>query len=215
MLMVAIIDDDPSVRRSLARLLVSSGHEARVFASAQEFLNSADCDGVSCIVSDLRMPGMSGLQLQETLRARLPEVSIVFITGHGNVPSSVTAMKAGAVDFLEKPVKADQLIAALDRAIERTRSLKAHFTEIQNLKLRYETLTAREREVFALVAAGLLNKQVGAELGVAEKTIKQHRGRVMAKMGAESLADLVRMAKGFELQSTVDLSKARGRVLSR
>ncbi len=215
MSVVAIIDDDASIRRSLARLFTSSGHEPRVFACAQEFLDASGCDGIACVVSDLRMPGVNGLELQETLLAKCPEVSIIFITGHGNVASSVTAMKAGAVDFLEKPVKAEMLLSAVDRAIERTQKLKANLAEIGYLSSCYATLTAREREVFALVATGLLNKQVGAQLGAAEKTIKQHRARVMAKMGAESLADLVKMAERLDLRPTVDAAKALGRISSR
>lgn len=214
MITVAVIDDDPSIRRSLTRLLAASCYGARVFASAQEFLDCSDCDGVSCIISDLRMPGMNGLDLQQALRAKLPDVSILFISGHGSIPASVEAMKAGAVDFLVKPVSQKLLTDAIERAATRTQERKARSNEKGDLEQRYYTLTVREREVFALVAAGLLNKQVAAELGVALKTIKQHRGRVMDKMAADSFADLVRMAETLGLHSDVDLIRAKGRAAS-
>jgi FixJ family two-component response regulator len=166
---VAIIDDEDSIRRSLLRLLTSSGHSVLAFASAAEFLASHECETVTCVVSDLQMPGLDGLQLQEVLRRRLPHLSVVLITGHGDVPTSVTAMKGGAVDFLEKPVKGEMLIQAIRNAVARTRKLKIHHAEIRQLLASYEKLTLREREVFALVAAGLLNKQVAAQLGAAEK----------------------------------------------
>jgi FixJ family two-component response regulator len=209
---IAIIDDDDSIRRSLLRLLTATGHKLHAFASAAEFLASPECATVSCVVSDLRMPGLDGLQLQEALRRKLPHLSMVFITGHGDVPATVTAMKAGALDFLEKPVKGGVLIEAIQRAVERSRKLKTAQTEIAQLEIRYETLTPREREVFSLVTAGLLNKQIAAELGAAEKTIKQHRGQVMAKMKAESLAALVLMAERLGVRPVgTDFSKARGR----
>jgi FixJ family two-component response regulator len=210
---VAIIDDDDSVRRSLLRLLKHAAYEVCAFASAREFLASSDCDTVSCVVSDLRMPGFDGLQLQEALRQKVPHLSVVMITGHGDIPASVKAMKAGAVDFLEKPVLGSVLMEAIQQAVERSRRLKAANTEINQLKARYEKLTPREREVLALVAAGLLNKQIAVELGAAEKTIKQHRGRVMAKMQAQSLADLVLMAESLGVRpAEEDFSKARGRL---
>jgi len=213
---IAIIDDDHSIRKSLLRMLSVAGFEGVAFSSAGEFLAAADADKVSCAVSDLRMPGVDGLALQQTLRARLPHLSIVFITGHGDVPSSVDAMKAGAVDFLEKPVRSNVLLEAINRAIQRSRNLLAASTEIEELKVRYQRLTPREAEVFALVAAGLLNKQIGAELGAAEKTIKQHRGRVMNKMEAESLAELVLMAERLSIRpAETDFSKAKGKLNSR
>ena len=212
---IAVIDDDLSIRKSLARRLGVAGFEVVTFSSASEFLAAEDTDKISCAVSDLRMPGVDGLELQRALRAKLPHLSMVFITGHGDVPSGISAMKAGAVDFLEKPMKSDVLLEAINRAIERSRNLLAASTEIEALKIRYRTLTAREGEVFALVATGLLNKQIGAELGAAEKTIKQHRGRVMDKMRAESLAELVLMAERLGVRPTeIDFSKAKGKLIS-
>src|ERR1700688_727247 len=210
---IAIIDDDQSIRKSLFRMLGAAGFEVVAFASASEFLAAIDTERISCAVSDLRMPGIDGLQLQKTLRARLPHLSIVFITGHGDVPAGVNAMKAGAVDFLEKPVSSGVLLEAVNRAIERNRNSLAASTEIEELKIRYQRLTPREGEVFALVAAGLLNKQIGAELGAAEKTIKQHRGRVMNKMEAGSFAELVLMAERLGIRpAETDFSKAKGKL---
>jgi len=212
---VAVIDDDDSIRRSLPRLLSSKGYQVHAFGSAQEFLSSREVDAVACVISDLKMPDLDGLQFQEALSAKRPDLSLVFITGHGDVPASVVAMKAGAVDFLEKPIKSTELMGAIQRAIERTDRLKTASAQTGQLKVRYARLTPREREVFALVAAGLLNKQIGAELGAAEKTIKQHRGRIMQKMEAESLADLVVMAAALGVRPTgVDFSKAKGLVPS-
>ncbi len=212
---IAIIDDDESIRKSLVRMLSTAGLEVLAFSSAHEFLASVGSQGVSCVVSDLRMPGVDGLEFQQALHASQPHLSVVFITGHGDVPSSVTAMKAGAVDFLEKPVKRVDLLGAIERAVERSRGLLEATTEVRDLKLRHERLTPREREVFALVAAGLLNKQIAAQLGAAEKTIKQHRGRVMKKMEAESVAALVLMAERLGvLPGSTDFSKAKGRIPS-
>lgn len=212
---VAIIDDEESVRKSLVRMLRAKGLSALAFASAREFLDSPHIATVSCVVSDLRMPGLDGLGFQRMLRAQLPHLSMVFITGHGDIPASVTAMKGGAVDFLEKPVKGAALLDAIQRASERSFNLQTSNAEIDGLKARYETLTRREREVFSLVAAGLLNKQVAAELGVAEKTIKQHRGRVVDKMAAQSLAELVLMAERLGVRpSANDFAKARGKLIS-
>ncbi len=212
---VAIIDDEESVRKSLVRMLQAKGLEALAFPSAQEFLDSLHGQIVSCVVSDLRMPGLDGLGLQQMLHAKLPHLSMIFITGHGDIPASVTAMKAGAVDFLEKPVKGAALIDAIHRASERSFNLRATNAEIDALKVRYETLTPREREVLSLVTAGLLNKQVAAELGVAEKTIKQHRGHVVDKMAAQSLADLVLMAERLGVRPNGDdFAKAKGKLTS-
>ena len=199
----------------MLRMLGAAGFEVVVFASATEFLAAQDLERISCVVSDLRMPGMDGLAVQQALQARLPHLSIVFITGHGDVPATVTAMKAGAVDFLEKPVKSKILLDAISRATERSRELLAESTELEETRIRYQRLTARESEVFALVAAGLLNKQIAAELGAAEKTIKQHRGRVMKKMEAESAADLVLMAERLGVRpAETDFSTAKGKLNS-
>jgi FixJ family two-component response regulator len=214
-LLIAIIDDDASMRKSLTRLIGSAEHEAKAFASATEFLESSKAETACCVVSDLRMPVVSGLQLQEALRRKIPYLSMVFITGHGDIPATVSAMKAGAIDFLEKPIKGDVLLEAIGRAIERSNQLKAATTALDQLRIRYEQLTPREREVCALVSAGLLNKQVGAELSVTEKTVKEHRGRVMRKMKAESLADLVMMAERLGIRpSGASFATAKGKLLS-
>jgi len=191
---VFLVDDDASVRKSLARLLKTAGYEAELFASVADFLARAPYDGPCCLVLDVRMPGLTGLDLQEALRAKGQRLSIVFITGYRDVPVSVKAMKAGAVDFLTKPVDAETLLAAIRQAVARTltdRRRQARVTEIQG---RITTLTRREAAVFALVVTGMLNKQIGSELGIGEKTVKVHRARVMEKMQAGSLAELVRLA---------------------
>jgi FixJ family two-component response regulator len=178
----------------MARLLKAAGMNPVPFASAEDFLASPIRLNVACALIDLRMPGLSGLQLQDEIGRVAPHLSVIFLTGHGEVSSSVRAMKAGAVDFIEKPVRGPDLMAAIRRAAERTRKLAESEADLNRLKLCYGSLTAREREVFAFVVSGLLNKQIGFELGTTESTIKVHRGRVMEKMDAESLADLVRIA---------------------
>lgn len=206
---VAIIDDDASARKSLARLLKSAGIVATTFCSAGEFLENPDHVHVDCAITDMRMPGVDGLKLQETLAQTLPHLSVIFVTGHGDVPSGVKAMKVGAVDFLEKPVDDKLLLEAVRRAADRTRTRRASRAELEILKRRYESLTPRERQVFQLITSGLLNKQAGAELGTGEKTIKVQRARVMEKMKADSLADLVRMASQLEVQPAVKVNSAQ------
>jgi FixJ family two-component response regulator len=203
---VALIDDDKSARTSLARLIKTAGIEVVSFSSAREFLEDPVRNQVDCAVTDVRMPGFDGFALQETLAKTLPHLSLVFITGQGDIPMGVKAMKAGAVDFLEKPVDAEALLAAVRRAAERSRDQRASRAEIDDLQRRYELLSPRERQVFQLVTAGLLNKQAGAELGTTEKTIKVQRAQVMSKMKAESLAELVRMADQLHIRP---VSKSR------
>jgi len=192
---VAVIDDDPSMRKALVRLIKSAGIEAAAFSSAREFLEEPVHRQMDCAVTDMRMPGFDGLKLQEELSKTLPHLSVVFLTGHGDVSMSVEAMKGGAVDFLEKPVDDKALLAAIHRAAERSRELKSSRDELIAIQRRYGRMTPRERQVFALVTTGFLNKQIAYDLGVAERTIKVHRARVMEKMEADSLAQLVRMAQ--------------------
>jgi FixJ family two-component response regulator/signal transduction histidine kinase len=197
---VFIVDDDPSMRRALERQLHSAGYRVEAFASAEEFLNRAAWVGVACIVSDIRMPGQSGLDLQASLAHADRELPIVFISGHGDVPTTVDAMKAGAVNFLAKPFTKGDLLATVSEALSRSREQERARKTDAELNARYQRLTPREREVFALVSAGLMNKVVADRLGTAEKTIKIHRGRVMEKLHAASVADLVRMAERLGLQ---------------
>jgi FixJ family two-component response regulator len=192
---VYVVDDDRSSRQSLEFLIQASGSKAQAFASSQEFLGFPRPDVPACLVLDVRMPGLTGLQLQEALAKLGVRIPIIFMTGHGDIPMSVQAMKAGAVEFLTKPFREDEMLRAIAHAIERDRLAHAERLEMAELRQRYARLTPREREVMASVVTGLLNKQVAAELGAAEKTIKAHRGRVMQKMQAASLADLVRMAE--------------------
>ena len=191
---VAVIDDDKSARASLGRLLKSAGVDVVTFSSAGEFLDDAHVDRIDCAVTDLRMPGLDGIKLQELLAERLPHLAMVFVSGYGDIPATVKAIRGGAIDFLEKPIDEKALLDAIRHASERSASQKASRSEIDDLRKRYQLLTSRERDVFRLVTAGLLNKQAAAELGITEGTVKVHRGRVMIKMHAGSLAALVRMA---------------------
>ena len=198
---IAIVDDDPSAREGLSSLLRSAGLRVETFASAQEFLAHSSGEAPSCLLLDLQLPGLSGLDLQKRMAEARLEIPIVFLTGHGNIPASVQAMKAGAVEFLTKPFDEQVLLQAIREAIERDRRSRQQHAEMRGLRERYESLTAREREVMQQVVSGLLNKQVAAELNITEYTVKIHRGHVMHKMHADSLADLVRMAESLGIRS--------------
>jgi len=196
---VYIVDDDAGIGRALCRLVRAIGLDAVAFSSAQAFLDHPRSTGPACLVLDVRMPGLGGLDLQARLEEARHTLPIVFITGHGSVPTSVRAMKGGAVDFLQKPFNEDELIAAVQRALTLSRQAHSVATARAEIDRRLRTLTPREREVMALVVKGLLNKQIAGELGAAEKTVKVHRGRVMHKMQADSVADLVHMAERIGL----------------
>lgn len=196
---VFVVDDDETVRKSLESLLRSAGLNVETFASAQEFLAVPRAAAPGCLVLDVRLPGLSGLELQERMAEAGVEIPIVFITGHGDIPMSVRAMKAGAVEFLTKPFSDQDLLDAVTQAIERDRDARGRRAESEELRARYEALTPREREVMELVASGLLNKQAAARLEISEATVKIHRGQVMQKMRADSLSDLVRMAEKLGL----------------
>lgn len=193
--MAFVVDDDPSVRRSLARLLHSAGIPVETFPSAQEFLRREPSECSSCLILDVRMPGLSGLELQEKLAAAGKIMPIIFITGHGTIPMSVKAIKSGAFDFLQKPFNPQDLLDAIQKAIQRGKQLREKQDEIGRIQRRVHLLTPREREVFGLVITGKLNKEIAYELGICEKTVKVHRARVMEKMQAGSFADLVRFAE--------------------
>jgi FixJ family two-component response regulator len=191
---VFIVDDDISVRESLELLVRNENWEPKAFGSAQEFLNHPRTLVPACLVLDLSLPGLNGLELQQQLAVEHIDIPIIFITGYGDVPRSVQAMKAGALEFLTKPLNNEALLSAIRNALERSRLALAQDAEMQELRAHYSSLTPREQQVMALVVSGLLNKQVGGELGISEITVKAHRGQVMQKLKANSLADLVRMA---------------------
>ena len=198
---VFVVDDDVSVRESLELLIRSEGWQPQTFSSAQHFLSHARTPVPSCLLLDISMPGLNGLELQKRVAAEHAYVPIIFITGHGDVPKTVQAMKAGAVEFLTKPFKAEVLLSAIRQALERSQVALEQEAEIEELRDRYLSLSPREREVLVLVVSGFLNKQVGGELGISEITVKAHRGKVMQKMKADSFADLVKMAGKLRVNS--------------
>jgi FixJ family two-component response regulator len=199
---VFVVDDDPSVRRAIRRLIGSVGLQVELFGSAREFLHSRRPDAPSCLVLDIRLPGISGLDFQRELAAANIHIPIIFITAHGDIPMTVRAMKAGAVEFLTKPFHDQDLLDAIHVALERDRAKRKQEAEIATLLQRWESLTPREREVLPLVVSGLLNKQIAAEIGTSETTVKVHRGQLMRKMGADSLAELVRLAERIGIPNT-------------
>jgi FixJ family two-component response regulator len=192
---IYVIDDDASMRRSLSLLLRSAAYKAETFVSAGEFLSRADLECICCIILDVKMRGMTGLDLQEHLRRNDYHIPIIFMTGHGDIPMSVQAMKRGAVDFLTKPFEDAQLLSLVESALEQCRREKASLDELRAFCVRLKTLTPREYEIFLHVITGQLNKQIANELDVKEHTVKVHRGRVMKKLGVDSLANLVRLAE--------------------
>ena len=196
---VFVVDDDVAVRESLELLIVSAGWQPEIYSSAEEFLARPRAPTPSCLVLDVNLPELSGLDLQARIAADRNDMPIIFITGYANVPMSVKAMKAGAVEFLTKPFGDDVLLAAIRNAIDRSRTSLGFEEEKRALQDRYASLTRRQRQVIALVVTGKLNKQIGGEIGISEITVKAHRGQVMRKMKANSLADLVRMAEGLHL----------------
>ena len=198
---VFVVDDDASVLKGLKRLLVAAGLNVAVFDSPQEFLERYDSNVAGCLVLDVAMPGLNGIELQQTLAARGSALPIIFLTGHGDIPMGVQAMKRGAVDFLTKPVNDDDLLTAIHHAFDRDRVLRQDRAELAEIERRLATLTPREREVLLHVVSGRLNKQIAADLGTVEKTIKVHRARVMEKMQVRSLADLVRLTERAGLKS--------------
>lgn len=192
---VFVVDDDASVREALGRLIRSAGLRVEAFASAEEFLNRPRADAPSCLVLDVRLPDLNGLDLQRRMVEARNEIPIVFITGHGDIPTTVRAMKAGAVEFLTKPLVEGDVLESIRHAIARDRTARHRHAEAAELRVRYASLTPREQEVMAWVVSGRLNKQIAGELGISEETVKVHRGHVMRKMGPDSVAELVRMSE--------------------
>jgi FixJ family two-component response regulator len=199
---VFVVDDDASLRRAIKRLVESVGVQVELFGSAHEFLEAKRPDAPSCLVLDIRLPGISGLEFQRELAYANIHTPIIFITAHGDIPMTVRAMKAGAVEFLTKPFRDQDLLDAIQQALQRDNTRRVKEAEVVKLRERYESLTSREREVLPLVVSGLLNKQIAGEIGTSESTVKVHRSQLMRKMGAESLAELVRMAEKLRDSST-------------
>jgi len=202
---VFVVDDDPSVRRSIKRLIGSVGLQVELFGSAQEFLLGKRPDAPSCLVLDIRLPGISGLDFQHELAEANIHIPIIFITAHGDIPMTVRAMKAGAVEFLTKPFREQDLLDAIQLALERDRGRRQQEAELTVLRERFESLSPREREVVAMVVSGMLNKQIAAQIGTAENTVKIHRSRAMEKMQANSLADLVKMIQRLQVSPSKSL----------
>lgn len=207
---VFIVDDDPAVRTALGRLIASAGRDVRTFASGREFLDSPYPRGPGCLVLDVRLPDLDGFELYRQLREAGATLPVIFMTGFGDIPTSVRAIKSGAVDFLPKPVEEDTLLGAINSALEGEAKSRAEREELQEVQRRYGLLTPREVDVFRLVLAGRLNKQIGRELGISEKTVKVHRARLMTKMGARRVAQLVQLAVRLGLTATgVETQEAR------